>query len=146
MHRVVAIALLTGTLSFLPGLAGAPASAQQPLPPPILRIKPTGSTITVNLVNRTPFVVSYQAIRDTRIRPLMGNSSVILRNLRLPVSLTFESKSVEKDLILRTGLIQVQAALNPKTGHLDVILTPTLNPDADKTAVAIESDGSVYAY
>jgi hypothetical protein len=105
----------------------------------------TGDRLSLSLTNQTGFPVEYQAIGDTESRVLPPNSTVTLRDLRIPVSLLFRSQ-VASDTGDRTGLITTDVRPNTSTGSLDITFKPTSDPLNLRSTVSVDANGNVYAY
>ncbi|BAY09746.1 hypothetical protein [Calothrix sp. NIES-2098] len=92
--------------------------------------------VNVRLVNDTGANVTYQVIGNTDQRSLNGKSDVVLRDLRAPVTVTFQRED--------GGLLSVTPQPSSETGLLEVRLDETTSVAQDKKAMRIQSNGSVY--
>jgi hypothetical protein len=107
----------------------------QELPEPTTSIELADDLLTIRLVNQTEDAVEYQVLGDTESRTLLGNSEIILRSLRIPISLTFHYRSIPRSFSEQTGLLEAELIPDPATGDLDVILTPTQDPALDSSTI-----------
>ncbi len=123
----------------------APTIPSQPAvtPPPEqqstptgLQLQPTNGRVTIMLMNETYAPITYQAIGDTAPRTLAGRTSVTLRGLRAPTTLTFDRQD--------SGLLRVYPQVSSVTpGELEVKLSETTDLGVDKTALRVEGNGAV---
>lgn len=129
----------TQPLPSKPPLQPVPATeVQPPLPEerqsPSAIVTPVDGKLNIKLINATKAVITYQVIGDTDQRTLAGDSNATLRNLKMPVTLTFDRKD--------RGLLQVNTQATQ--GFLEVTLDETTNLEEDKETVRIEADGKVF--
>jgi hypothetical protein len=107
----------------------------EPEPTPDAVVVVASGKVSIRLVNQTGAVVNYQAIGDTQARTLAGQTEVTLKDLSVPVTLTFRRQD--------SGLLQV--ALQPNSiGTLDVILNATENLGIDRTTLTVDQTGSAF--
>ncbi|MES1021272.1 hypothetical protein ABN584_00035 [Gloeocapsa sp. BRSZ] len=127
----------------VPGTTPSPtptpgAVIQPPLPEqqqvPSARVMPVDNRVNIRLTNTTNAVVFYQVIGDTEQRSLAGKSEVTLRDLSVPVSLTFSRQD--------RGLLR--PTLNATSmGLLEVTLDATTDLAEDRTTMRVQPDGVV---
>jgi hypothetical protein len=116
-------------------------SRTQP-PQPSQRQAPTATIalangrVSVKLVNDTAANVTYQVIGATPPRSLPGNSDVTLQGLIAPVTVTFQRDD--------RGFLTVTPQPSPQTGMLEVTFKETADVGQDRSAMRIESNGSVF--
>jgi hypothetical protein len=106
----------------------------RPTVPPVAKIKPTGGMVTVTLNNNTNTEITYQAIGDTEERSLPARSSITLRNLKTPTSLTFYRSD--------RGFLIVQPKATGSTLALSLMASDDFS--IDKTFMEIKANGEVY--
>ncbi len=141
---------LTGALTVLTAIAplivvSSAASAKpkpttpepvllQTAPAPDAKVQPTKGVVNIKLVNNTYTTITYQAIGDTEERTLAARSTITLRNLRMPTSMTFYRSD--------RGFLVVKPVA---TGEM-LQLTMGASDDfsVDKTFVEIKATGEVY--
>ena len=87
-------------------------------------------------MNRTNAPIRYQALGDTRPRTLNRWQSQTLLNLDTPANLTFYRED--------GGLLKVNFEVSEESGTLEAILTDTSILEADRSALWISPDGTVY--
>lgn len=93
--------------------------------------------VNINLVNDTAATITYQVIGDTAPRTLPGKSSVMLRGIKAPVTVTFERQD--------GGLLSVTPRpSSEQRGMLQVSLDETTDVAQDKKAMRIQENGSVF--
>lgn len=93
--------------------------------------------VNINLVNDTAATITYQVIGDTAPRTLQGKSSVMLRGIKAPVTVTFERQD--------GGLLSVTPRpSSEQRGMLQVSLDETTDVAQDKKAMRIQENGSVF--
>jgi hypothetical protein len=92
--------------------------------------------VSVKLVNNTAANVTYQVIGATPPRSLPGNSDVTLQGLIAPVTVTFQRDD--------RGFLTVTPQPSPQTGMLEVTFKETADVAQDRSAMRIESNGSVF--
>lgn len=114
-----------------------PAPEQQSVPE--VKIQLTNDRVNVMLKNNTNATIVYQAVGDTEPRTLAKQSSIVLRSLKTPVTLTLDRQD--------SGLLKVTPQASIKTdGMLEVTLNTTTDLSADATTLRIEQTGSVFLY
>lgn len=142
--------------TYLPAPAGCPANdagvlpspgtptpsepvSQPPLPDEeeaIATVNLVRDAVNVTLVNMTDAAIDYQVITDTDTRLLTGDSEVVLRQLPVPTTLTFNRQD--------GGLLQV-IAVPTETNELTLRLDETVDLGQDINSVTVDADGSVFA-
>ncbi|MBE9177674.1 hypothetical protein IQ268_03655 [Oculatella sp. LEGE 06141] len=128
----------------LPTTAPTPATTPAPtelLPQPEPRpdgvVNLAGNRVTIQMVNETGAAVSYQVVGDTEVRTLAGRTTVTLRDLPAPTTLTFRRQD--------QGLLVVTLRANaPNPGTLIVNLDETTDFAADRTTLNISELGEVF--
>jgi hypothetical protein len=105
---------------------------------PIASVTPAAGRVSLQLVNDTGTIVTYQAIGFTEQRVLQGGESVTLRDLQTPVTITM----VRND----GGFVQVMPMTAPETGMLSVSLNRAADLGANQRTLNIQADGQVFAY
>jgi hypothetical protein len=121
----------------LPAVIPSPGVSPQlePEPTPDAVVVLASGKVSIRLVNQTGAVVDYQAIGDTQARTLAGQTEITLKDLSVPVTLTFRRQD--------SGLLQV--TLQPNSiGILDVTLNATTNLGVDRTTLTIDQTGSAF--
>lgn len=126
-----------------PGTAfPATPEATPPLPEtvrsPIASVTPMAGRVSLQLVNDTGTIVTYQAIGFTEQRVLQGGETVTLRDLQTPVTVTM----VRND----GGFIQVMPMVASEAGMLSVSLNRAADLGANQRTLNIQPDGQVFAY
>jgi hypothetical protein len=142
---VALVTALSGNIAgALVTVAQLPSVPTQPNATPVpqefgstgLQIQPIAGRITLTLVNETYVPITYQAIGDTSPRTLAGRSTITLRGLRAPTTLTFDRDDA--------GLLRVQPQASSTTpNELQVRLSETTNLGVDRLALRVERNGAV---
>jgi hypothetical protein len=102
---------------------------------PVTTIEVSNGRLSVRLVNQTGAPISYQAIDDTQVRVLAGESEVLLQNLFIPLSMTFQRDDA--------GFVQV--ALNQtRDGVLEITFSSTSDFGEDRNAMTVDQLGRVF--
>lgn len=104
---------------------------------PLARIEPVAGQLDITLMNDTGDPITYQVIGDTKPRTLPGHSQVTLIDLKAPVNVTFQRP--------RGGLLQAQPYV-ARPGVLEVTFNETTDLGADKNALSVEKNGTVFVY
>lgn len=110
----------------------APEQRQEPS----TRIDLANGKANIQLINDTRADITYQVIGDTEPRTLAGKSDVTLRGLNTPVTVTFQRQD--------GGLLMVTPKPGEETGILEVTFKETTDVNQDRSAMRIESNGSVF--
>ncbi|MBE9103689.1 hypothetical protein IQ229_01630 [Nostoc cf. edaphicum LEGE 07299] len=119
--------------------SGAVPNGQQLLQPrqaPNATIALANGTVNIRLVNDTAANVTYQVIGDTAPRSLRGKYNVTLQGLRAPVTVTFERED--------GGQLIVTPQASSETGTLEVTFKEATSAAQGRSAMRIESNGSVF--
>lgn len=136
---LVAIAAVP-VLALTHALTPRPGQASMPLPEtqqaPSAAIAPADDQVDVTLVNATGATVVYQAVGETDSRLLAGESSVTLRGLEVPTTLTFQRQD--------SGLLSVTPVPAETQSQLEVTFDETMNLDLDKNVLTVNESGQVY--
>jgi hypothetical protein len=128
---VVAIAQVNPTVPTQPN-----PTLQQSSTPTGLQVQPIAGRVTVTLINQTYVPITYQAIRDTSPRTLAGRSTITLRSLRAPATLTFDREDA--------GLLKVQPQVSSVTSsEVQVTLSETTDLSIDRLALRVEQNGAI---
>jgi hypothetical protein len=149
MKKLLTTSLVCLSTVTAPYIASDLGHAQPLLPPqetPTTTITLKGDQITVRIVNRTEGVIVFQALGDTRRRPLEAGSVTKLQNLSVPLSIAFYYRDVKRNYSLTEGLIDAKIVENKSTGIIDLVLSPTLEPDNHKSSMYLYTDGSINLY
>lgn len=114
---------------------------QPPLPEnrsqAVARVMPMNGAVSVKLKNNTNAIVTYEAVGYTQRRVLPGGQEIVLRNLPVPVTVTF----VRQD----KGFVEVLPMSASKNGVLEVELSEDASPlDSNQGVVRIQKDGQVF--
>ncbi|MDX2217259.1 MAG: hypothetical protein SFY66_28590 [Oculatellaceae cyanobacterium bins.114] len=111
-------------------------STSDVLPIPLAIVQPNGSTITIQVINATGAELNYQVIGDTQFRVLGAQSQATLQDLSIPTTVTFRRND--------GGLVTATIETSSAAGELTLILQQTSDFTADRTALRVEPNGSVY--
>ena len=121
-------------------LTPSPGQASIPLPEtrqaPSAAIAPTDEQVNLVLINETRATVVYQAVGETDTRLLAGESSVTLRGLDVPTTLTFQRQD--------SGLLSVTLVPAETRSQLEVTFDETTDLDRDKNVLTVNEAGQVY--
>ncbi|MBW4492932.1 MAG: hypothetical protein KME26_07565 [Oscillatoria princeps RMCB-10] len=104
---------------------------------PLARIEPVAGQLDIKLMNDTGDPITYQVIGDTKPRTLQAHSQVTLLDLKAPVNVTFQRP--------RGGLLQAQPYV-ARPGVLELTFNETTDLGADKNALSVEKNGTVFVY
>ncbi len=118
----------------------APSSPLSPPLPdtqqaPSAVVVPQNGLVNVTLTNQTGAIISYQVIGDTNQRSLAGKSSVVLQNLKTPITVTFHRQD--------SGLLKVTPEATSQQSMLSVTFTEATDLGTDRSAMRIQSNGFV---
>jgi hypothetical protein len=120
----------------------ATPDATPPLPetvrPLITTVTPTAGQVSVQLVNETGTIVTYQAIGFTEQRVLQAGESITLRGLETPVTMTM----VRND----GGFIRVMPMAASEAGLLSISLNRAADLGQNQRTLNIQPSGQVFAY
>jgi hypothetical protein len=140
------IHLFSGSLLILSlGLACLPVSAlrAQDTPVPVSTVKVANNQVTLRLINRTGEAIAYEAIGNTPMRSLANNGTVMLQNLPLPTSLSFNYLDLGQPGLSKLLTINVAQTA---TGAIDVTLRKTMDATASQGYLGIGRKGGVFIY
>lgn len=112
-----------------------PPTPEQQQPASVV-MNPINGKANIRLVNETGAAIVYQAIGDTNQRTLQGQSSVTLRNLNTPMTITFYRPD--------RGLLRIYPQVTSQPGLLEVRFAATTDLGQDKTTLTIQPTGAVY--
>lgn len=121
-----------------PGSNGMPATPQDTparFPMPSGRVMPTEGTVAIKLVNTTNAVINYQVIGVTPPRTLGEQSEILLKNVKVPITLTYQRPD--------GGLLLVRPQATATPGMLQVSFGATTDLGADTKSMEIQEDGKV---
>ncbi|PSB05580.1 hypothetical protein C7B76_31210 [filamentous cyanobacterium CCP2] len=121
-----------------PGTPEATPPLPETVRPAIASVTPTAGRVSLQLVNDTGTIVTYQAIGFTEQRVLRGGESVTLRDLQTPITLTM----VRND----GGFITVVPLAAQEAGLLSVSLNRAADLGQNQRTLNIQPDGQVFAY
>ena len=103
----------------------------------VAKVMPMDGNVEVRVKNNTNAIVTYEAVGHTQRRVLQGGEQTVLRNLPVPVTVTF----VRQD----DGFVQVMPMSASKDGVLEVALDEDANPrDRNQGVLRIQKDGQVF--
>ena len=113
-------------------------------PPSVFRefkaedMTPVNGEVTIKLVNEMNTPVTYQVIGDTSDRQLSSDTTITLRSIEAPTTLTFYRPD--------GGFIQAIPETTDENGVLQVTLTEAYNLDNGARTLRINDQGAVYIY
>ncbi len=125
--------------------AGKPVSTPTPamsqdapprFPFPGARVTPVDGMVTIKLVNTTNATINYQVIGITQSRTLGEQSEISIKNLKIPVTLTYQRPD--------GGLVLVRAQATATAGMLQINFGATTDLGADTKSLEIQEDGKVF--
>ncbi len=134
-----------GVRGNLPATTNPPGTSTMPVKPPlpenrsqaIAKVMPMNGAVSVRLKNNTNAIVTYEAVGYTQRRVLPGRQEIVLRNLPVPVTVTF----VRQD----KGFVEVIPISASKDGVLQVELSEDASPlDSNQGVLRIQKDGQVF--
>ena len=103
----------------------------------VATVMPMNGNVSVRLKNNTNAIVTYEAVGHTQRRVLPGGKETVLRNLPVPVAVTFTRQD--------DGFVQVMPMSASKNGVLEVALDEDANPrDSNQGVLRIQKDGQVF--
>jgi hypothetical protein len=103
---------------------------------PLGVIQPMNGFVNIKLTNKTATTISYEVIGDTTQRQLSGKSEVILRELKVPINITFYRE--------QGGFLLIQPQFISENSLLELTMTETNDFNLDKSSLLIEETGSVF--
>jgi hypothetical protein len=107
-------------------------------PAPIATVSLKSGRVNVQLKNTVNTPVTYQAIGHTEERILAPLSEVTLRDLPVPVTITF--------LRSDSGLLKVAPMANAEAGELMLMLNEATGLNDSQASVRVQTTGNVLAY
>jgi hypothetical protein len=113
-----------------------PPAPEEQTQQPSARISLANGKANVMLINDTAADITYQVIGDTGSRTLPGKTSANLTGLNTPVTVTFQRED--------GGLLLVTPKAAGETGDLEVTMKETTDVNQDRSAMRIQSNGSVF--
>ncbi len=103
----------------------------------VATVMPMNGTVSVKLKNNTNALVTYEAVGYTQRRVLAGGQETVLRNLPVPVTVTF----VRQD----KGFVEALPLSASKDGVLEVGLKEDASPlDSNQGVLRIQRNGQVF--
>ncbi|MGE5656204.1 MAG: hypothetical protein ACM37W_06270 [Actinomycetota bacterium] len=99
------------------------------------QVIPVNGMLSVKLTNPTNAEIVYQAVAESQLRTLAANSSITLKDLKLPVSILFRRKD---DGLLKVMLNSVSE------GIVEVTFEETTDLGIDKRSLSIRGDGALF--
>ncbi|HLO48279.1 MAG TPA: hypothetical protein VK211_07655 [Kamptonema sp.] len=110
------------------------APARFPLPS--ARVEPSEGVVTIKLVNTTNALIGYQVVGDTQPRTLGEQSEIQLKNLKTPVTITYQRQD--------GGLLIVRPQATATPGFLQVSFAATTDLGSDTKSMNVQADGGVF--
>ncbi|WP_293132164.1 hypothetical protein [Microcoleus sp. bin38.metabat.b11b12b14.051] len=105
-------------------------------PMPSGRVTPAEGTVVIKLVNSTNAVINYQVVGVTPPRTLGEQSEMVLKNIKVPITLTYQRPD--------GGLLLVRTQATATPGMLQVSFGATTDLGADTKSLEIQEDGRVF--
>ena len=129
---------------YSPGLGNQTNPALRSRPPlpenrsqAVAIVMPMNGNVSVRVKNNTNAIITYEAIGYTPRRVIPGGQETTLRNLPLPVTVTFTRQD--------NGFVQVMPMSASKGGVLEVGLNEDKNPvDNNQGVIRIQKDGKIF--
>ena len=118
-----------------PQLAEQLSQTNEPERTPDGQVIPVNGMVSVKLINPTNAEIVYQAVGESTLRTLAAQSSVTLKDLKLPVSILFRRKD---DGLLKVMLNSV------RDGILEVSFEETTDLGIDKRSLSIRENGTLF--
>ncbi|BAU11656.1 hypothetical protein LEP3755_21580 [Leptolyngbya sp. NIES-3755] len=106
------------------------------LQPPSAIVTPVDGAINVQLTNPTNAAISFEVIGHTEPRTLAPRSSLTLKDLPAPVSVSFRRQD--------GGLLDIQAQTEATPGVLQITFDEVEDLNKDRIALKVQADGSVF--
>jgi hypothetical protein len=103
---------------------------------PVTKIALANGKVNIKLVNKTGANLRYQVVEGMSERSLAGKSNIRLRNLNVPITLTFQRED--------RGMLTVTPRSTSQSGELEVTFQETSNANQNRKALRIEPDGNVF--
>lgn len=120
------------------GMPSKPATTDAPprFPMPAARVTPASGTVVIKLVNTTNAVINYQVVGITPPRTLGEQSEIVLTNIKVPITLTYQRPD--------GGLLLVRPQATAMQGMLQVSFGATTDLGTDTKSLEIQEDGRVF--
>ena len=122
-----------------PSPNGMPATPQDApparFPMPSARVTPMEGMVAIKLVNTTNAVINYQVIGVTPPRTLGEQSEILLKNIKVPITLTYQRPD--------GGLLLVRPQATATPGMLQVSFGATTDLGVDTKSMEVQEDGKV---
>jgi hypothetical protein len=129
-----------GQIPTLPTRPPSSGVIQPPAPEqrqdPSTKIALADGKANIRLINNTGANITYEVIGDTASRTLEDKSDITLRGLSTPVTVTFQRED--------GGLLMVTPQPGRERGSVEVTLKATTDVNQDRSAMRIQSNGSVF--
>ncbi|GAC1462547.1 MAG: hypothetical protein NVS2B14_07320 [Chamaesiphon sp.] len=106
------------------------------LGPPSAKVMPIKGKVNIKLENQTGTTINYEVLGETNQRTLQGRSYITLKDLTIPVNITFDRPD--------GGFIRISTQSDSEPGMLKVTLRETTNLTLDKKALTIQRNGEVF--
>ena len=123
-----------------PSPSGMPSKPTTDAPPrfpmPGGRVTPAEGMVVIKLVNSTNAVINYQVVGVTPPRTLGEQSEIVLKNIKVPITLTYQRPD--------GGLLLVRTQATAMPGMLQVSFGATTDLGADTKSLEIQEDGRVF--
>ncbi|MBE9161889.1 MULTISPECIES: hypothetical protein [Microcoleaceae] len=117
-------------------MPSAPADAPPRFPMPAARLTPAEGMVVIKLVNTTNALINYQVLGVTQPRTLGEQSEILLQNLKVPITLTYQRPD--------GGLLLVRPKATAMPGMLQVSFGATTDLSSDTKSLEIQEDGRVF--
>ena len=120
------------------GMPSKPATTDAPprFPMPAARVTPASGTVVIKLVNTTNALINYQVVGVTPPRTLGEQSEIVLTNIKVPITLTYQRPD--------GGLLLVRPQATATPGMLQVNFGATTDLGVDTKSMEIQEDGRVF--
>ncbi|MEG4800797.1 hypothetical protein QUB63_13895 [Microcoleus sp. ARI1-B5] len=118
------------------GMPSPSADAPPRFPMPSARVTPTEGMVVIKLVNTTNALINYQVVGVTQPRTLGEQSEILLTNIKVPITLTYQRPD--------GGLMLVRPQATAMPGMLQVSFGATTDLGADTKSLEIQEDGRVF--
>ncbi|MCC3432814.1 MAG: hypothetical protein JGK08_23285 [Microcoleus sp. PH2017_04_SCI_O_A] len=117
------------------GMPATPQDAPARFPMPSARVTPMEGMVVIKLVNTTNAVINYQVIGVTPPRTLGEQSEILLKNIKVPITFTYQRPD--------GGLLLVRPQATATPGMLQVSFGATTDLGVDTKSMEIQEDGKV---
>ncbi|MEG5057276.1 hypothetical protein QUB60_07385 [Microcoleus sp. A2-C5] len=119
------------------GMPSKPTTDAPPrFPLPSARVSPAEGMVVIKLVNTTNALINYQIVGVTPPRTLGEQSEIVLKNIKVPITLTYQRPD--------GGLLLVRPQATAMQGMLQVSFGATTDLGADTKSLEIQEDGRVF--